>query len=438
MTDTQRYAEAVAYIKSLPAFGSRPGLEGIRALLARMGEPQNRLQAVHVAGTNGKGSTCRMIASALSASGCRTGLYISPEVDGFTERIQIDGERIPPAAVARGADRIKTVCAAMLRAGLEQPAEFECITALALCWFAENNCDAVVLETGLGGRFDATNVFPAPLASVITSISMDHTKYLGDTPAKIAFEKAGIIKRGRPVICYPEQKPEAMEVIRARAKEEGAGLVIPAAGAARVISEDLGGSRFSYRGREYFTPLAGRHFLLNALTAIETLTSLRAQGFDIPDDAIAAGVAAPPFTARFETVCESPLVIIDGAHNPGAAEALCRNIDALLPGKRLAVVMGMFADKDCAGCIPAIAAKSSVFIATAPPSERALPASAAAELAGGAPELLCICPNPTKAVRTAMEFALGGRADAVICCGSFSFLGDIKRRMPEIRQIVTQ
>lgn len=429
MTLEQRYTAATEYIRNLLSFGSKPGLERIAQLLERCGSPQKKLSAIHVAGTNGKGSTCRIIAGALTAAGYKTGLYISPAVEEFSERIQIDGEYISHEAVVKGVERFKPICEEMVRDGFDHPTEFEVITAMALEYFLESGCDAVVLETGLGGRFDATNVFESPKVSVITSVSSDHTAYLGDTVEKIAFEKAGIMKKGRPTVCYPVQPGGVKGVIADAAAERGSELVFPELSELEIVSCELSGSRFVYRGEEYFTPLAGEHFVLNAITAIEAL-GLLSREYDLTKEAVAAGVAARPFTARFEKLSDEPLVIIDGAHNPDAAAALCRNIDRMLGGRRLAVVMGMFKDKDYSLCIPSVAQRSELFIATKPDSPRALEAEQVALVAAPAAKgRVETEPSPERALERALCAVKKGEADALLCCGSFSFLGQIKRLM---------
>lgn len=416
------YGEALKYITGLLKFGSKPGLERIFALLEALGHPERDFLTVHVAGTNGKGSTSAMAAGALTAAGCKTGLFTSPAVEDFRERIRIDGKYIGKAElVARLAD----VRAAAQKLTGENPTEFEMITTLAFLHFKREKCSAAVLEAGLGGRFDATNVIPPPAVAVITSISYDHTRELGDTLEKIAFEKCGIIKKGSVVVCYPAQPGEALEVIRRRAREEGAELFIPDLRSLEITSQSADGTGFAYRGKSYFTPLAGRHFVLNALTAIEALSVLRGRGLNVTDQSVRAGISSPPQPARFQTVRKSPRVILDGAHNPDAADRLCENIEAFLRGRRIITVMGMFADKNYSYCIPKIARKSSVFFAVTPQNPRALPASATAELARTACDDVRIIDAPLAAFREAC--ALSGSDDVILACGSFSFLGEISR-----------
>ncbi len=326
------YNEALNYIHSLLVFGSKPGLERIAELLEKLGNPQDSLKVIHVAGTNGKGSTCNMLASVYTAAGYKTGLYTSPYIVDFRERIQLDGNYIPKDDLARLCEKVKST-------GVEVT-EFEFITALALLWYKEQNCDIVILEVGLGGRFDATNVINSPLCSVIMKIDYDHTAILGDTLEKIAFEKCGIIKNGCPAVSYPLQDTAAMNVIRASSEN----LTVPETDKIKVIDSSIEGNSFIYKGISYKTRLIGTHQIYNAVTAIETV---KAAGLTIDEQALIEGIASATVPARLELISKDPVVFLDGAHNPNGAEALSQFMKNY--SGEIVAVMGMMADKNCSG-----------------------------------------------------------------------------------------
>ncbi len=322
------YNEALNYIHSLERFGSRPGLERIEKLLSFLGDPQKDLRFIHVAGTNGKGSTCAMTASALKKAGYKTGLYISPYITCFRERIQVNGEYISEEDLAVLTKKVKDT-------GIEVT-EFEFITAVAFLYFKMQRCDVVVLETGLGGRLDATNVITSPLCAVITGIDKDHTGVLGDTIEKIAAEKCGIIKSDCPVFTTHSQKPEAMRVIKSFADP-----ITPDPSKLSVTKSDLSGNEFIYKGEKYSTTLIGKHQIENALLAIEILSGC---SLSISLENIKSGIAETVFPARLELICKKPIVMLDGAHNPHGATALAEEMSK---HENVTLITGMMADKDC-------------------------------------------------------------------------------------------
>lgn len=414
------YGEALDYIHSTLRFGIRPGLERITALLHRLGDPQKGMRFIHVAGTNGKGSTACAIACAAQAAGLRTGLYTSPYIDDFCERMQIDRVNISHEEVASGVERLLGPVHQMAAAE-GQPTEFELCTALAFDWFKRRQCDLVVLEVGLGGRFDATNVIDTPLVSVIASISLDHMKILGDTIAKIAFEKCGIIKPGGVTVSTPGQNPDALAVIMEACAQRGNTLVIPNEAGVRVLSEGAGGSEIEYKGQRLTVPLAGRHQIRNFLTAFEALEAARGWGLNVPPEAVRKGFAAVRFPARFEHLASAPDVFVDGAHNPGAAAVLCDTVHRVLAGHRLCIVMGIFADKDYPAVIGAVAPLAARFFAVTPPSPRGLPAADTARLAASHGVDAAACESLDEACRLAL--AAAGPGGAVLICGSLSLAG---------------
>lgn len=397
------YPETLAWIHGTERFGSRLGLGRMGRLLHRMGDPHLKVPYIHVAGTNGKGSTTTMIASALTAGGFKTGKFISPFILEFRERMQIDGEMIPEEALAALATRLRPIAEEFKAAG-DPPTEFELVTVLGLTWFAEAGCDIAVLEVGLGGRLDATNIIPPPLVAVITRIDYDHTAILGDTLAAIAGEKCGILKRGSTVICYPDQEEEALAVIRRRAKEEDDPLILPDRTVLSVLSADLTGSHILYRSQEIFIPLPGPHQVLNTITAVEALNALSSSRFALPPSAIAAGIAAARFPARLELLRQSPPVLVDGAHNPNGGRALCEALKAL-DLHDLTAVVGMLRDKDCLPVLRMMAPYCARMIITTVPNPRSCPAEEFAELARGVCRDITICPDCEEAARLALATA---------------------------------
>lgn len=340
------YTESLNYIHSLMRFGSRPGLERIVELLHRLGNPQEKLDIIHVAGTNGKGSTCTFLSNILRASGKRVGLYISPFVTVFNERIQIDGQPIPNDDLAAYSERVKAVVDEVRNDGCPIT-EFEFITAVAFLYFFEQGCDAVVLEVGLGGRLDATNVISKPKASVIARIALDHTAILGDTEREIAFEKCGIIKNGCPVVTTADNSEEALSVIKSVAAERSCGLAVSDRGEVEILSADIFGSKVLWQGEEYYISLPGEHQISNALNAV---TAVKAAFPEIGIEQIKKGLSSANFPARCEVISNEPLVLLDGSHNPNGTGALAKLLENTGIDNATAIV-GFMADKDVADAI---------------------------------------------------------------------------------------
>lgn len=419
------YEQALQYIHSTMRFGSKPGLKRIEGLLAALGNPQESLNFIHVAGTNGKGSTCAMAAAVLQKAGYKTGLYISPYVEDFRERIQINREMIPKERLAGLTERVAGVIEKIVASGGWQPTEFEIITALAMLYFYEEKCDLAVLEVGLGGRFDATNIIPPPLVAAITPISIDHSAYLGDTIEDIAFEKCGIIKPGCVAVTCAGQAPEAMHVINNACLSRDVPLLLPDESKLVFFDAGLDGARFSYDGLSLCIGLRGAHQIQNALTALQIIRALRIKGLIIPEDAVAEGLADAEWNGRFEVVRRSPLCITDGAHNPDAMAVLCAAVDTLLAGKRLIAVVAMMADKDYAACVPMLAKRCDIFVAVQVDLPRALPAEKLAETAGIYCGKAYHFTDVGEGVKRALELADGDCA--VLACGSLYMIGEAKR-----------
>lgn len=375
--------DPVTWINTPRWQASRLGLDRMVDLLERMGRPQDSLRFVHVAGTNGKGSTCAYLASILQAAGYRVGLFTSPFVFCFEERIRVNGENISADELARAVEVVRPHAEAMEAACGDHPTEFELMAAVAFEHFRARACDIVVLEVGLGGRLDATNVIDAPEASVICRIGLDHTDLLGDTLAAVAGEKAGIVKTAAPVVSWP-QEPEAMAVVRAVADGRGCALTVPDFSLLEV--EPLGGltggdvmptRRFSNRGRPFETQLLGSYQPYNAALALTVVDVLRGRGWAISDEAASAGIAAAQWPGRFQVVGTSPLTIVDGGHNPQGAEALAASLADLLGEEGLGTVdfaLGVLADKDYRAMVHAVAPWARSFAVYALENPRALPA----------------------------------------------------------------
>ncbi len=418
-----RYDEVLSRIESLRVFGPRPGLERMKKLMARLQNPQEKLKFIHIAGTNGKGTTCELLASVLRSAGYRTGLFVSPHVSDFRERIQINGAMIPKDGLCSAAETVFPEAEKLAAEGYGIT-EFELITAIALLWFALQSCDIVVLEVGLGGRLDATNVISCPLVSVITALSLDHTKILGDTIERIAVEKCGIIKPGGVTVCYPEQPPAALEVIRQTCAERDNRLVLPSIQELSVEAMNLSGSDLRYHGMKMHLPFLGEHQVKNAAVALSVLESLESLGWRIPEPAYQAGFAAARLPARLEVLSRNPIVLLDGAHNPGGTAALAEAIRRYLPGKRVSAVMGMMEDKDVRTAVQNLAGLFTRVFATAPESSRAMPAEKLAELWNslGTPAY------PTEIAIDAFRMAIqgAGSEEAVVICGSLYLAGELR------------
>ena len=413
------YKEALAYIDGVSWLGSRPGLSRVRELLRRLGDPQERLKFVHVAGTNGKGSCAAMTASVLRAAGCRTGLFTSPYLFRFNERMQINGEPISDEALAAIVTEIQPLADAMD----EHPTEFELMTAAALLWYAREGCDIVVLEVGLGGRLDATNVIGAPEVAVLMNIGLDHTAILGDTVEKIAAEKAGIIKPGCAVALY-QQTPGVEAVVRAKCEEAGAPLRVADFSQLEPVFDSLEGQVFRYRGESWAVPLLGAHQCKNAAVVLETVELLRARGWAIPREAVEHGLYAVSWPARFELVRDEPPFVVDGGHNPQCAETVAESLLRYFPDRRRVLLVGVLADKDYPALFEILNAAADAYVCVTPASERALPSEALAEYLRRFGKPVTVCGSIPEGVETAS--ALAGQDGVACAVGSLYMAGAVR------------
>ena len=417
------YKEARVYLDEVSKYGSVLGLESMRELLHRLGDPQNELKFIHISGTNGKGSVLAYLSTILSGAGYRTGRYISPTLFSYRERIQVDGEYIEKESLAHHVTAIAAAAEDMQKAGLPSPTVFEIETALAFLYFKEKRCDIVTLEVGCGGLLDATNVITTTLMEVIASISMDHTDLLGDTLAKIAAQKAGIIKPDTMVVSA-QQKSEAAQVIEDTCKEQHCTLQMVDESKISNVHYGAEGQTFSYKTWENVAiSLAGSYQIKNAALALEGVEALRKLGYALSDQQVREGLLHTAWRGRFTTLRRDPTVIIDGAHNPAAALELKESLERYFPGKTLYFVMGMFKDKDYAQVIDLTAplARHIITVET-PGNPRAMPARELAEAVGKVNPSVEWADSVAHGVEKAL--AMAGKEDAVIVFGSLSFLGE--------------
>ena len=413
------YKEALAYLNAVEFFGSKPGLERMAAMLDALGNPQDGMKFVHVAGTNGKGSCAAMTASVLKAAGYKTGLYTSPYLYRFNERMQIGGKEIEDDVLAELVTRVKPIAEAME----DHPTVFELMTVTALLWYKEAGCDIVVLEVGLGGRFDATNVIPAPECAVIMNIGLDHTEILGDTLEQIAFEKAGILKPGTEAVLF-QQTQSVTEVVQKRCDELGITLHIPDFDAIKVEFDSLYGQTFTYKGESYALPLLGAHQLKNAATVLEVVEVLRGRGWKLEQSDVEHGLYAVHWPGRFELLSEEPLFVVDGGHNPQCALTVRDNLLRYFPDKRRILLLGVLRDKDYPALTEILNEAADEYICITPDSHRALPAGELADFLNRYNKPVAVCDSIRDGVSLALDRSDEG---SVVCAvGSLYSVGEIR------------
>ena len=362
--------EAVSYIEYYGWSTTRLGLGRTIELLDRLGNPQKKLKFIHVAGSNGKGSTCAMLDAILRAAGYKTGLYTSPYIQEFCERIRVNGENIPGERLAELTERVYAIAEAME----DHPSQFELVTAIALQYFYEERCGIVVLEVGMGGALDSTNAIDAPELAVIANIGLEHTEYLGNTLEEIAATKAGIIKPGARCVCY-DGEAAVTEVIRRVCREKAVPLACADFGQLQGVGQTLDGQDILWRGTPYRLRLIGEHQKRNAALALTGIEVLRELGWSIPEAAVREGLASVQWPARLEVLQRSPVFLLDGGHNPQCARALCESLDVLLPGRKITFLVGVLADKDYDAILRMMLPYAREFVCVTPLSDRALPAA---------------------------------------------------------------
>ena len=414
------YEEALSYIHSICWKGSKLGLDRTRELLGKLNDPQKELKFIHIAGTNGKGSTAAMLSSILEEAGYRVGLYTSPFINRFNERMQVNHQPIPDEELAALTEYVRPHADAMA----DSPTEFELITALAMVWFARQKCDIVVLEVGMGGELDSTNIIDVPEAAVIAAMGMDHVKELGPTMADIARAKAGIIKEGGRVVSYGGN-PEADEVIAAVCRARKASLRQPDFSA--IVPGDFGleGQTFSYKGwRGLRIPLVGAYQMNNAAVVLETVEVLRQRGWSVSDEAVRQGLADTRWPARFEVLRRDPVFIVDGGHNPHGIRATAESLRRLFPGRKITFVTGVMADKDVEHILGLIVPLADQFFTVRPDNPRAMDAG---ELARRI-EAMGAKATPCASVRDGVDRAIQAEGPHGVACalGSLYMSGEVR------------
>ncbi len=418
--------QAIEYIHSVCWKGSIPGLGRTRNLLDLMGNPQDKLKYVHIAGTNGKGSTAAMTASILQKAGYRVGLYTSPYIYRFNERMQIDGVPISDSELTQITAWIKPKAQSME----ESPTEFELVSCIAFEYFKRNRCDIVVLEVGMGGALDSTNVIKAPEVAVITNIGLDHTDVLGSTVEEIAKTKAGIFKPGSHAVVY-RSSPSVEAVFESVCKDRNIPLTKADFNGLRLVSHGLEGQVFDCGSRKGLElPLLGDHQLHNAAVVLSVADTLIARGWKISEQNIRDGIREVSWPGRFDIMRKDPLFIIDGGHNPQCIEALVKNIEDYLADRRVIVLTGVLADKDYADMYQPVMPLVQEFVCITPPNPRKLDAALLAQYLEEKGASATACDSIIAGVRTAMEKA--GTDGVVLCFGSLYSIGAIQDALETI------
>lgn len=415
------YQESRKYIEDSQKYGSVLGLDNMRELMGRLGNPQDKLKIIHVAGTNGKGSVIAYLYTVLREAGYRVGRYISPALYSYRERMEISGEAVSREDFAICLSRTAQAISQMTEEGLPHPTPFEIETAVAFLFFEMKKCELVLLEVGMGGSLDATNIIKTPVLSVLASISIDHIGFLGNTLGEIAKTKAGIIKKGCPMITI-HQKAEAENAIKDVCGICGVPFREADGNQALVIEESPEGQSFRYEGEEYRISLGGVYQKENAVLAIETLKMLSEIGFPTIEEQRKEGLFRTRWNGRFTVLSREPLFIVDGAHNPAAAEKMASSIRHYFDGKKIYFIIGMFRDKDYREVLSKTCPYAEkIFTIEAPDNPRALPAE---ELALAAREFhrdVQAMKSVEEAVETA--YSLAGEEDVILAFGSLSFIG---------------
>ncbi len=429
------YQEALEYIHGTYKFGSKLGLENILSLLKLMGNPQDSLKVIHVAGTNGKGSTSSFISTVLVEEGYKVGLYTSPYIEEFTERIRINGVNIPKQDLAEITEYVKDKVEIMLSKGQNHPTEFEIVTAIGLEYFKRQNADYVVLEVGLGGRGDSTNVIKQSLVSVITPIDYDHTDYLGDTLSKIAYEKAGIIKQNGFVVSYPQQ-PEAMEIIENTCKTKNAKLIIAPIDGIEIVSQDIDNQTFNLKSKtmnlfSLSISMIGDHQIKNAVLGLTALQVLEKEHkIRLSSQSIYEGLKKTKWPGRLEIMGRKPTVLIDGAHNVHGLQAIANVFEKFFKDKNIILVIGVLKDKDVESMLDVIIPKVSKAVLTQPVNPRALSVDKLALMMEKYDIPMIKEKEVSKAVFHTLEMA--NENDVIVFCGSFYMIGQVRAILKNI------
>ncbi|NLY18622.1 MAG: bifunctional folylpolyglutamate synthase/dihydrofolate synthase [Clostridiaceae bacterium] len=419
------YKEAIEYINELGQLGSRPGLERVKELAGRLGNPQDKLRIIHITGTNGKGSTAMFIAGILICAGFKTGLYTSPHIEGINEEIRINCKEIPDEDFAEYVMKVKAQADKMVEDGFDHPTRFEVLTALSFLYFYEKKCDIAVIEVGMGGRADATNIVLNPVVSVITKIAPDHTPLLGNSPEDIAYEKAGIIKKNGNVVLYPQEE-KVLKVIKEVSDSKNARIYYADINQISDIQLRRGQLGFNHPayGRLQ-TPVVGIHQAYNAAVAIKTVEVLNKAGNTITKDAVKEGFFSAEWPGRFELLHTDPDFYIDGGHNPDAIRSLIETFRRVYPGKKANIIMGVMKDKEYETMVREISSIAKSFTAITPDNPRALPAENLAKVM----HRYCNDVKFNDTIREAVRKLLTSVSndEIIIATGSLYYIGQIRK-----------
>lgn len=420
------YREAMEYVESLKPLGSIMGLATMQQLCARLGDPQESLKFVHIAGTNGKGSALAYISTVMQTAGYRVGRYLSPAVRDYRERFQIDGREITQSGLCKYLEPVKAAAEAMAAEGLAHPTLFEVETAVAFLFFQDKACDLVVLETGLGGALDATNIVNNTLVAVFSSISMDHMEVLGDTLEEIALTKSGIIKNKCYIISV-KQPPEVMKVLRQSALLKKGRFLTADITRAKQIKYGVTKQSFTYdRYKNLEISMPGQFQIENAVLAVETVMALTRCGFAVPEEKLRQGLLAARWPGRFDVIAKRPLVIADGAHNEDAAKKLAESVRFYFTNRKIIYIIGMLRDKEYDKVIRATFALAFHIITVTPPiKERALSALELAQTAREYHSAVTAADSVQEAVEIAYLLTGKDKDAVIIAFGSLSYLGEL-------------
>ncbi len=431
------YKEALNYIHSTKKFGSRLGLANIKKLLELLGNPQNDIKIIHVGGTNGKGSTSAFMYNIIKAEGYKVGLFTSPYLEIFNERIRINGDMIPNERLAEVTCTVKEKVEELVSMGCSHPTEFEIVTAIALLFYKQENVDFLILEVGLGGRYDATNAVESTVASVVTPISMDHMNVLGDTIEKIAYEKAGIIKKNSLVISHP-QKKGASQVIQNVTDEKDGELIFSQNDKLVIKSCNENGSEFDFSYEDYSIQnlhinVLGKHQIYNACTALTVLNALRKRKIiDLRLESIREGLKKTRWKGRLEVISKQPTIVIDGAHNLQGAQALKESIMKLFNYDRLILGIGMLDDKDIDNVLQELIPLTHSVVVTQAMSPRAMNAEELGKKIEKYKKDIYIESDIEKAVHKSLDIAQKG--DLIVFSGSLYLIGEVRSNIKKLNK----
>ncbi|WP_352399045.1 folylpolyglutamate synthase/dihydrofolate synthase family protein [Anaerotignum sp.] len=422
------YEESIFYLEEEIGFASCPGLERITQLMEKLGNPEKQLKTVHIAGTNGKGSATAMLSSILQEGGYRTAAYTSPHLEKYNERFLINGKEISDEAFSRVITKTKNACKELVKEGKDAPTLFEVITGAAFLYFAEENVDIAIMEVGLGGRFDATNIIENPVLSIIMSISLDHAEFLGDTIEQIALEKSGIIKKSCPVVLY-SQEELVYNIVKNRAEALQAPFYCQKEAAIKVSSQTLEGTIFDVNTPTFvynnlFLPLLGIHQVQNCVTVLAACEILKEKGFPLTKNQICSGISNTFWAGRMEICRTSPLVMLDGAHNVDGIRRLAESVRNYFENRKITLVLGVLGDKEYEQMAELILPFANQVVLTEPHSQRKLDANKLANIVFRKELPFYIEPEIENAYQKALQIT--PETDIILCCGSLYMIGALR------------